>query len=299
MNPLFHTAIYLNRKPTALVAASHGEAPSEALIEGKIWNAGYQLLERARAAQCELPLIFGYFAPLTYRAVAREIKLEEGSTTYRFADLHKIDGSYRRRDLILVRSRRPLSDKFIKSYALVKTPNFLLPKRTHKPSPKSWRDNADKAARILKDAFPTDVDRNVVVSQFVDSMREAETVCPKAWAVTLFPFGFRLNVGPVEVMTAFDGEIRLLLHGISKDVRRELVDMIQPAPYRSVPGDNFIFRGSVSQFSRHRDSILPLHREFIVLAGTTRSGRPVSGTRFREFHSPGLVAFCLSTSGQS
>jgi hypothetical protein len=77
--------------------------------------------------------------------------------------------------------------------------------------------------------------------------------------------------------------------GIEKDLRA----CIQPVPYRSVPGDNFIFRGSVQQFSACREALFTAHHDFIAKAGHTKSGRPVQGSPYRIFHSPGLVACAL------
>lgn len=125
MKPLFHAAIYLNRRPDDLQKADHGESASDELIEHKNWSTGHKLWMEAKEAGCELPLIFGYEAPLEYWAVARDILPFENSTRYRFAHLNKVTGGYRRRDLVLVSTGKLLSDQFIRSYAIVETPAFL------------------------------------------------------------------------------------------------------------------------------------------------------------------------------
>jgi hypothetical protein len=192
--------------------------------------------------------------------------------------------------LTVLKSQRPLSNDFIRSYAIVQTPPFIDTKRgRQEPVGKVRRNDAQSAAKIMNNAFQTQPDFDSVLAQLSESINTAKSVAPNAWAVTLFPDGFRLNVGRVEVLTAFDGEIRLLMHGAHHSVPKQLRDHIQIAPYRSVPGDNYIFRGSVEQFRVYRDDLIPAHHDFIAEAGRTRTGRPVKGTRYRAFHSPGLV----------
>lgn len=153
------------------------------------------------------------------------------------------------------------------------------------PVRKAWRVDPRKAAEIMKKAFPRKPDCNLVLTQLSESIDKAKSVAPKAWAVTLFPDGFRLNVGQVEVLTAFYDEVRLLVHGAVKRIDQEL---LKPSPYK-VPGDNHIFKGSIEQFRRYHDVLLPAHHDFILAAGTTKTGRRRAGTPHRASHSSGLV----------
>jgi hypothetical protein len=73
----------------------------------------------------ELPLIFAWFAELTFWAIATEILVNEDGTSYRFAHLCPIKGCHRN-DLTLVNTGKPPPNNFIRSYALVKTPKFLV-----------------------------------------------------------------------------------------------------------------------------------------------------------------------------
>lgn len=127
---LFPTAIYVNRAPKTLRKVSHGKAASAPLTEGKLWREGERLLAKATADGCELALIFGYYKLPEYWAVAREIAVEEGNdsgpiTRYRFADLHKLR-SRERKDLTVLSTGKPLPNTFIRSYAIVQTPDFLM-----------------------------------------------------------------------------------------------------------------------------------------------------------------------------
>lgn len=124
MSTLFKSAIYVNASSNRLRAASRGSEPSLPLSEKKRWTSGQKLLAEARSRGEELPLIFAQYAPLTFWAVAREITLHQGATEYQFSDLRPLHG-YRRSDLAVVKTGAPLPDEFIRSYAVVQTPEFM------------------------------------------------------------------------------------------------------------------------------------------------------------------------------
>jgi hypothetical protein len=92
---------------------------------------------------------------------------------------------------------------------------------------KTSREDPKFAEKVLKKVFPGKSDRDLILAQFVDSFLYAESLAPNALAVTLQRNGFRLNVGRVEVLTAFDGEIMLLLHNPSERIRAELQTSIE------------------------------------------------------------------------
>jgi hypothetical protein len=76
------------------------------------------------------------------------------------------------------------------------------------------------AARIVRRAFPRQSDFRLVLRQLSNS----NSMAPQgSAAATLFPDGFRLNVGKIEALTAFNGEVRLLLHEVSDNIRKSLV----------------------------------------------------------------------------
>jgi hypothetical protein len=155
----------------------------------------------------------------------------------------------------------------------------------HSPVQKAWRDDRQKANEILKETFPRQPDFDLVLTQLSESIDQAKSVAPKAWAVTLFPNGFRLNVGQVEVLTAFHNEVRLLVQGANQSIDRKL---LEECPYK-VSGDNYIFSGSTEQFRRYRHTLLTAHHDFILAAGTTKTGKPRAGTPHRASHSSGLA----------
>ena len=126
MSELFKYSIYVNASPERLRGASRGSEPSLPIVEKKRCARGQKLLAEARRRGEELPLVFAHFAPLTFWAVAREIKLQGNKTEYRFANLRPLRG-YRRRDLVVDSTSSRLPDEFIRSYALIRTPDFLSP----------------------------------------------------------------------------------------------------------------------------------------------------------------------------
>jgi hypothetical protein len=125
MRELFSFAIYVNASSDRLRVDSRGSNPSVPFTEGKRWVTGHSLFVKANAGDKDMPLIFAQYAPLTFWAVARDIKLSSDSTTYRFTDLQKIFGRHQRSDLILMNTNKHLTNDFIRSYALVRTPPFL------------------------------------------------------------------------------------------------------------------------------------------------------------------------------
>lgn len=136
------------------------------------------------------------------------------------------------------------------------------------------REDPKFAASVMEELCPSPTDRLLVLQQFLASIEVAQKISPDIWAVTLFHDGFRLNVGPVEVMTynpiALDWpfpqsshnrsptsthspalfQIRLLLHGdVSDDVRRLIREdkdthEIVSSNYKSVPVPQWCYLGS-------------------------------------------------------
>ena len=145
MSPLFHFAIYVNASSERLWSASRGVAPSLVITEKKRWVTGYKLFLQARDRSEELLLIFAHYAPLTFWAVARDITIGQSTTDYQFAHLAPLHGR-RRSDLVVANTGAPLSDEFIRSYAIVRSPDFLF-RETHK-----WRDQSLEPTAGHRDA---------------------------------------------------------------------------------------------------------------------------------------------------
>lgn len=162
------------------------------------------------------------------------------------------------------------------------------------PVPKKWRNDPRKAAEIMKEILPNRADRDFLLTQLSESIQKANSVAPNAWAVTLYENGFRLNVGRVEVLTAFDGQVGFFIHGDYPAVPEAVRNYIQLVDRKSVPGLNYFFCGNVKRFRLCRDVLLPAHYDLIAKAGRTKTGRPVAGTPHRVAHSRGLVDLAQS-----
>jgi hypothetical protein len=128
MTTLSASAIYVNASTPHLLSASCWDSPSSPISEGKRWVTGLQRFQDAELQGKELPLIFAWFAELTFWAIATEIIVNEVGTNYRFTHLSPIKGRHRN-DLTLENTGKPLPNTFIRSYALVKTPKFLVRER--------------------------------------------------------------------------------------------------------------------------------------------------------------------------
>ena len=187
---------------------------------------------------------------------------------------------------------------------------------------KENRDSAEFAASLMETLCPSQRDRTLVLRQLLESIKVAAKISPDIWAVTLFDFGFRLNVGQVEVMTFRtvvdsqselpQAELRLLLHGrVDEDMQTALNEAegfhgISPSNYKSVPQPQFVYRsyGDISnemltdenyrELERALSLLQPMHANFIALAAKTPSGGTRSSTSFRRSHSPGLYSYAES-----
>ncbi|OOP56674.1 MAG: hypothetical protein AYP45_07820 [Candidatus Brocadia carolinensis] len=123
---LTSSAIYVNVSSDRLRSCARESGPSMPISEGKRWTTGAKLLAEAKDQSRQLPLIFAQYAPLTFWAIAVSIEVSTTGTRYSFASLRPLSGR-RRSDLTVQSSGAPLPDDFIRSYAIVRTPDFLSP----------------------------------------------------------------------------------------------------------------------------------------------------------------------------
>ena len=187
-------------------------------------------------------------------------------------------------------------------------------------------DIADIAIWMEK-LCPNREDRQLVMGQLAQSIRYAKTISNDVCALTQFESGFRLNVGPVEVMTFAKLheagswpylperaeevllEIRLLLYGeIPISVKTYLDAMeagydMQPAAYKSVPQPQFdytnlvdIASGKISEQERTDlqtalTLLQPLHQAFINHATKTSTGAIRKTSSFHRSHSEALLKY--------
>jgi hypothetical protein len=149
------------------------------------------------------------------------------------------------------------------------------------------RNDPMLAREIMENVCPAPAARQTVLRRLLDSIRSAEEHAPESWSVTLFGQGFRLNVGPVEAQTFFNGEVRLLLHGQGLKVQH---GSVRPAAYKSVPQPQSVFHGTVDDLRHLPPQLVQAHDEFIRHAALDSHGRP-RASRYPQKNSPGLIQY--------
>jgi hypothetical protein len=127
--------IYTMRSSTDLDACFRGGGAGS-FTENKKWTTGSKLFGAGLAAGEHMPILFAAAerdSGLIYWAVLSDVVVDDGdpgqgigpSTTYSLAQLAPITPSKRLSDLRLLSSGKPLSDSFIRPYAICHTPSFV------------------------------------------------------------------------------------------------------------------------------------------------------------------------------
>jgi hypothetical protein len=98
--------------------------------ENTTWKTGRQLLLEAKDRGMRVPVVFAstdVTDKLIYYAMLSRVEVdhENATTSYAFTDLTPIEGDHPLSSLKLRSNRRPLSDKFIRPYAICLTPSFI------------------------------------------------------------------------------------------------------------------------------------------------------------------------------
>jgi hypothetical protein len=122
------TAVYTTSLPQTVFDASRGEAPSDELREGKRWVSGLNRFQKAQKEKVAYPVLFSdsrRCANLVFWATIVELKVSDVETTYRFKDLKGLRDCFTQ-DLVLCSEKRNIAPNFIRPYALVMTPDFLM-----------------------------------------------------------------------------------------------------------------------------------------------------------------------------
>ncbi len=98
--------------------------------ENKVWKTGHRLFLEAQRNGQRMPVIFAsadITDKLRYHALLSNMELDETNytTTYQFTDLEPIQGDLPLSTLRLRSTNRPLSDNYIRPYAICHTPSFI------------------------------------------------------------------------------------------------------------------------------------------------------------------------------
>lgn len=94
------------------------------------WVTGSELFLAAKDKDARVPVIFAAAdtgGGLLYRAFLTDVEVNdtEATTTYKFVELKPIDGKHPKSSLRLKSTNRPLSDDYIRPYAICFTPSFV------------------------------------------------------------------------------------------------------------------------------------------------------------------------------
>jgi hypothetical protein len=97
--------------------------------EGRRWVTARRLLDKAKAANRALPIVFGdaaYGGPLVCWAILRDIKVSDSGTEYTYYQLTPLPPEYTpEKDMVLRKAGRPIARKYIRPYAICRTPDFV------------------------------------------------------------------------------------------------------------------------------------------------------------------------------
>lgn len=110
--------------------AAYRAGGSGGFTENKGWKTGHRLFVEAERNAQRMPVVF---APadatdeLLYQAVLSNVVLDEANSTtsYEFTDLAPVEGDPPLSILRLRSTNRPLSENYIRPYAICYTPSFV------------------------------------------------------------------------------------------------------------------------------------------------------------------------------
>jgi hypothetical protein len=102
--------------------------------EGRKWKTVANWMQQVSPTGVQIPIIFGAaedWSGLVFHAVLKAIEFDESiinkpKTIYTFSGLTPIQPHKKFSSLTLLKQRRPLSDTFIRPYALCLTPDFVM-----------------------------------------------------------------------------------------------------------------------------------------------------------------------------
>jgi hypothetical protein len=157
------------------------------------------------------------------------------------------------------------------------------------------RDSAASAQEVMELACPDAGARRFLMKQLLKSAALAEAAGPRSWAVTLFPDGFRLNVGQVEAFVYLNRVVRFFMLG-NLSARAYTVGEVIPCSFRSMPQPQTAFYGSPKELERIRSALAPAHKVFLQTAAVTSKGKPRK-CPYARYHSPGLYNYALRFAG--
>jgi hypothetical protein len=96
--------------------------------ENRAWVTGHRLWQQAQRAGSNFPILLGDATDcsrLEYWGLLTDVKLKGGRTCYTVDRIRRIDGVHIPQDLVLRSTGKRIAPKFIRPYAICRTPAFL------------------------------------------------------------------------------------------------------------------------------------------------------------------------------
>ena len=187
----------------------------------------------------------------------------------------------------------------------------------------------DDIQLAFEEVVPREHDRKLILGQLMRSIGYCEALGCSAWAVSMLPNGFRLNVGQVEALSCeitvtskgttvgtdfVVADLRVLMSGEgSTSVIRDLGDLavITPMAYASVGAPHWCYGATlqtdpgqsppaIRQLEAHLAAVAPFHRIFVEAACFSRTGNLRTRSNFFQHHSEPFVEYAkqvVSSSG--
>jgi hypothetical protein len=99
--------------------------------ERKPWVTAEKLFHEARAAQKDLPVVFGdaaHCSRLMYWGLLKDVHVQDGATSFVVGGLREIR-KRKTQELVLRSTRKQIAPNFIRPYSICLTPSFLNPRK--------------------------------------------------------------------------------------------------------------------------------------------------------------------------
>lgn len=158
------------------------------------------------------------------------------------------------------------------------------------------RNSAESAADVLAMLYPETEVRHACMEYLAQTVQFASTLHGNNWGLTLHPREIRLNVGPVEVLTLRNNEVRLLLdaESLAPQDRKTISPPVEFSNrrYRSVPGEKGIGMMGVKEFIKLRDQLWESHQQFI-----RKASAKATRMAWAAAHSPGVLQYLREATG--
>jgi hypothetical protein len=148
------------------------------------------------------------------------------------------------------------------------------------------RQNATTAAATMARLCPDLGARRAWAGLAIRCIAVAKSIASESWAVTLFPYGIRLNVGQVAVLELWsDVAVLYCVAPVALAPSEEIYPQPDWRGYRAVSSPTERWKVAAAVLPSLPGQLVDGNLTLVRLAATAKGGTP-----FRRSHSPGIVA---------